>query len=144
VVSGGDVTQTVAWDSRVLRVQVRYFVYFPSIGRFEAVDPTYEIPDDGVFELDLDRDRALCSAALAAAGEESAATPTLSRVEVEILGTQETAWPALPDDDAEAGQPGAYSNVTGGYGLVVAATRGTISFRPDRAAAIAAGFQPTY
>ncbi|MEL6615441.1 MAG: hypothetical protein AAFQ43_06875 [Bacteroidota bacterium] len=144
VIDGADVTQTVAWDSRVLWVQVRYFVYHESIGRFEAIAPVYALPADGVFTLDMVRDRELCVQALRDHGEEFPEDVLLSRVEVQILGTQETAWPTLPDADAEAAQPGAYSNVTGGYGLVVAATRGTIGFRPDRKAAVAAGFRPSY
>lgn len=144
VVDGASVTQTVAWDSRVLWVQVRYFVYHQSIGRYEAIAPVYALPADGVFTLDMVRDRELCVQALRDHGEEFPETVVLSRVEVQILGTQETAWPELPDVDAEAAQPGAYSNVTGGYGLVVAATRGTIGFRPERKAAVAAGFQPAY
>ena len=142
-VNGERVTQTVSWDSRVLWVQVRYLIFHPSINRFEAVAPVYPLPADGVFELDMVRDREVARRQLIASGE----LPTsviLSRIEVEILGTQETAWPALPDADAEAGQPGAYSNVTGGYGLVVGATRGTVIFRPDREAARTAGFEPSY
>ncbi|MEM6327737.1 MAG: DUF4249 family protein [Bacteroidota bacterium] len=144
VVSGSDVTQTVAWDSRVLRAEVRYFVFHPSIGRFEAITPAYALPEDGVFTLDLVRDRTFIREALIASGEAETIDIRLSRIQVEILGTQETSWPDLPDLDAEAGQPGAYSNVTGGYGLVVAATRGSLTLRPDREAAIEAGFQPTY
>ncbi|MEL6616960.1 MAG: hypothetical protein AAFQ43_14550, partial [Bacteroidota bacterium] len=57
-----------------------------------------------------------------------------------VVGTDGSAWPDLPADDATAAQPGAYSNVTGGYGLVGVGTAGFVSWTPPPEALTAAGY----
>ena len=144
IVEGVRASQRIAWDTgRLEEADVRYFVVDTS-GRYVPFVLPYGIPEDGVFDLDFTRDAQRIRDRLTEMGYPIDEPLLFSRVEVSVLGTNETSWPDLPEGDGPAAQPGVFSNVTGGYGLVVAASRGSASWKPAREAVIAAGFTPNY
>lgn len=138
VIAGAEVTQRVEWSAERLESIEAVYVVRGGPGTLLATIP-YSASGSAV-TVDLARDRPLVRAAITAEGFPEQDAISLQRIILRVVGTDSLAWPDLPESDAEAAQPGAYSNVTGGYGLVGVGTTAFVSWTPSLEALAAAGF----
>lgn len=138
VIAGDEVAQRVVWDAERVEAVEAVYVLRGGPGTILATIP-YDTTDPAVV-VDLAGDLPLVRAAAAAEGIPEQDGLDLQRILLRVVGTNSAAWPLLPDDDGRAAQPGAYSNVTGGYGLVAVGTAAFVSWTPPPEALAAAGF----
>ncbi|NNF58868.1 MAG: hypothetical protein HKN04_11585 [Rhodothermaceae bacterium] len=142
IVRPDSISQVVEWEAaRLDSVTVMYQV---DLDMASFVPIRYEAPPPGQpIVVDFVRDFAQVFAVAELEAEGDLDSLVVNEVQIRLRALN-GAWVEPPEDSAVLAQPGADTNVEGGYGFVGGATYGTMLWRPDRDVMRAAGFTPSY
>ena len=146
IVRPDSISQVVEWEAaRLDSVTVMYQVDgIGELGMAAFVPIRYEPPPPGQpIVVDFVRDFAQVFAVVELEAEGDLDSLVVNEVQIRLRALND-AWVEPPEDPVLLAQPGAYTQVEGGYGFIGGATYGTMLWRPDRAVLEAAGFTPSY
>ena len=136
----GAVTQQVAWSAdRLLGANVVYRLGATGQGAIALPYPPPPAGEPLVIDYTADAER--LREILTARGTPPSPAPLVLTEVLANAFAPGSSWPEIPTDPTVAAQPGAYSNVDGGYGFVGGLTYGYAVVTPGSGPLLAAGFR---